>query len=78
MVAEVTNQEPVLVLNEKKYIISDLSDEAKYFITQINDIQTDINTLTISLDRHRMAYQGFQQKLELAVQPPEEVGEEDE
>ena len=76
MVTEVTNQEPVLVLNEKKYIISDLSDEAKYFITQINDIQTDINSLTKALDRHQTAYQGFQQKLELAVEP--EVGEEDE
>ncbi|SVB18114.1 uncharacterized protein METZ01_LOCUS170968, partial [marine metagenome] len=29
MVAEVTDQEPVLVLNDKKYIINDLSDEAK-------------------------------------------------
>ena len=28
MATEVTDQEPVLVLNEKKYIINDLSDEA--------------------------------------------------
>ena len=78
MVTEVTNNEPILVLNEKKYIISELSQEAQYCISQINDIQKDINICTITLDRHKTAYSGFQQRLELAVQPPEEVEEEDE
>tara|TARA_Y100001951_G_scaffold54592_1_gene43273 strand:+ start:178 stop:423 length:246 start_codon:yes stop_codon:yes gene_type:complete len=71
MVAEVTNSEPVLVLGDKKYIISELSDEAQYCISQINDIQKDINVCTIALDRHRTAYSGFQLRLERAVQPPE-------
>ena len=39
MVAEVTDQEPVLMLNDKKYIISDLSDEAKYCVAQLQSIQ---------------------------------------
>ena len=29
---EVTQDEPVLVLDDKKYVISELSDEAKYFV----------------------------------------------
>ena len=81
MVAEVTNSEPVLVLGDKKYIISELSQEAQYCISQINDIQKDVNICSIALDRHKTAYQGFQQRLELAVQPPTEqiiAGEEDE
>jgi hypothetical protein len=29
---QVTNDEPVLVLDDKKYVISELSDEAKYLV----------------------------------------------
>ena len=34
--AEVTDQEPVLVLGDKKYIISDLEPQAQYYVRQIN------------------------------------------
>jgi len=32
MTAEVTDQEPVLVLNDKKYIISELEPQAQYCV----------------------------------------------
>ena len=63
MVAEVTNQEPVLVLNEKKYIISDLSDEAKYCVAQLQSIQNQIGNTQASLDQLQMASVGFTDKL---------------
>ena len=46
MVTEVSDQEPVLVLNDKKYIINDLSDEAKSCIIQLQSVQTQINQTT--------------------------------
>jgi len=69
MVTEVTDQEPVLVLNDKKYIISDLSQEAQYCVNQLNVIQSSITTTSAELDRHQMAYQGFTAKLSTLVEP---------
>jgi len=63
MVAEVTDQEPVLMLNDKKYIISDLSDEAKYCVAQLQSIQNQISNTTASLDQLQMASVGFTDKL---------------
>jgi len=63
MVAEVTDQEPVLMLNEKKYIISDLSDEAKYCVAQLQSIQNQIGNSQASLDQLQMASIGFTDKL---------------
>ena len=75
MVTEVTNNEPILVLNEKKYIISELSQEAQYCISQINDIQKDINICTITLDRHRTAYSGSLEDLNKEIATAREKGD---
>ena len=69
MVTEVTDQEPVLVLNDKKYIISDLPQEAQYCVQQLNSIQQDINNASAALDRHNMAFSGFTAKLSALVEP---------
>ena len=42
MSTEVTNEEPVLVLDDKKYVISDLSDTAKYIVQSLNNLQQKI------------------------------------
>jgi hypothetical protein len=60
---EVTDQEPVLVLNEKKYIINDLSDEAKSCIIQLQSVQTQMNQTQASFEQLQMAYNGFNAKL---------------
>ena len=63
MVAEVTDQEPVLVLNDKKYIINDLSDEAKSCIIQLQSVQTQMNQTQASFEQLQMAFNGFNEKL---------------
>ena len=71
MVAEVTDQEPVLVLNDKKYIINDLSDEAKSCIVQLQSVQTQMNQTSASFEQLQMAYNGFNSKLIGLVEEPE-------
>ena len=71
MVAEVTDQEPVLMLNDKKYIISDLSDEAKYCVAQLQSIQNQIGNSQASLDQLQMASVGFTDKLTTLVESDE-------
>ena len=71
MVAEVTDQEPVLVLNDKKYIINDLSDEAKSCIIQLQSVQTQMNQTSASFEQLQMAYNGFNSKLIGLVEEPD-------
>ena len=63
MVTEVTDQEPVLVLNDKKYIINDLSDEAKSCIIQLQSVQTQMNQTQATFEQLQMAFNGFNERL---------------
>jgi hypothetical protein len=73
MVTEVTDQEPVLVLNEKKYIINDLSDEAKACIIQLQNVQTQMNQTSATFEQLQMAFNGFNEKLAGLVEDTETV-----
>jgi len=73
MVAEVTDQEPVLVLNEKKYIINDLSDEAKACIIQLQNVQTQMGQTSATFEQLQMAFNGFNEKLAGLVEDTETV-----
>ena len=68
MVTEVTDQEPVLVLNDKKYIINDLSDEAKSCIVQLQSVQTQMNNTQASFEQLQMAFNGFNERLVVLVE----------
>ena len=68
MATEVTDQEPVLVLNEKKYIINDLSDEAKSCIVQLQSVQTQMNQTQASFEQLQMAFNGFNDRLAVLVE----------
>ena len=57
-------EEPVLVLNDKKYIISELSDEAKAFVLEINVLDQDIAMTRRSLDRLLLAKEGYTNRLQ--------------
>ena len=74
--AEVTNQEPVLMLNDKKYIISELDPQAQYFVGQLNYVQQEMDKCKQELDRHTMAYNGFQANLAALLEDTEEPLEE--
>ena len=68
MATEITDQEPVLALNEKKYIISELSDKAKYCVAQLQSLQTQISNTQASLDQFQMAAVGFTDRLTALVE----------
>ena len=68
MATEVTDQEPVLVLNDKKYIINDLSDEAKSCIVQLQSVQTQMNQTQANFEQLQMAFNGFNDRLAVLVE----------
>ena len=57
-------EEPVLVLNDKKYIISELSDEAKAFVLEINALDQDSAMVRRNLDRLLLAKEGYTNRLQ--------------
>ena len=66
-------EEPVLVLDDKKYVISELSDEAKYIVACLNSLTAKRQNLQMELDQVQVASQGFTDRLKEAVEnPPEE------
>ena len=75
MAAEVTNEEPVLMLDDKKYIIDELSDEAKIAIAQINDLQQQLNINSARAAQNQMAIAGFTEQLKEIVEAPDEPEE---
>ena len=67
-------QEPVLVLDDKKYVISELSDEAKYIVACLNSLTAKKQNLQMELDQINVASEGFTSRLKDAVEesPDEE------
>ena len=68
MATEITDQEPVLVLNDKKYIINDLSDEAKSCIVQLQNVQNQMNQTQATFEQLQMAFNGFNERLVVLVE----------
>ena len=64
-------EEPVLVLNDKKYIISDLSDEAKTFVLEINLVDQETNQARRTLDRLTLAKEGYTNRLVQILEEPD-------
>lgn len=74
---EVTQDEPVLILDDKKYVISELSDEAKYYVAILNSLATKRQNLQMELDQVTVASEGFTTRLKDIVESSDdEVGED--
>jgi hypothetical protein len=76
MTEEITN-EPVLELNDKKYIINDMKDVEKAFVMELNAIAQEENQLRRQLDRLTLAKEGYTVRLQQSLENPDE-GSEDE
>ena len=77
MTTQVDN-EPVLVLDGKKYIIDDLSDTAKYLLSCIDDVQKQLLANQMRTDQLNMSKEGLTNRLKAELTPPETESEEKE
>ena len=78
MSTEITNEEPVLVLNDKKYIISEMTDLQKAFVVELNALEQDINNTRRNLDRLVLAKEGYTSRLQQDLESPPEPSEPNE
>ena len=71
---EVTNSEPVLMFNDKKYIISELHDDAKVIVNMLQGLEHDLINAKIQHDRLLLAKEGYTSRLEQVIdKDPNEV-----
>ena len=63
---------PVLTLNDKNYVIEDLSDQAKYCVAQIQDLEQQIGQSKARLDQLEVAKRGFTDLFTGEVEKPDE------
>ena len=71
MTEEITN-EPVLELNNKKYIINDMKDVEKAFVLELNAIGQEEVQLRRQLDRLTLAREGYTNRLASSLENPDD------
>lgn len=62
---------PTLVLDGQNYIIEDLSDKAKYMVSQLQDLQQQATANSARADQIEVARQGFTTLLKEEIANPQ-------
>jgi len=66
-------KKPVLNLDDKEYIIEDMTDEQKMMVNHINDIQNKQNSNQFIADQLSVGKEAFINMLRESLAKPEEV-----
>ena len=66
-----TAEKPVLTFDGEDYVIENLSDTAKYFVTQLQDLATQEAQTKARLDQIVVAAEGFKEMLEKQIEEDE-------
>jgi len=71
---EVTeNEVQTITMNDKEYKVDEISDKAKYLVSQVQDMQTQANQTRARLDQIEVGIQGFTGLLQQELENPEPV-----
>ena len=66
-------EKPVLNLDDKEYVIEDMTDEQKMMVNHINDLQNKQNTNTFMADQLQVGKEAFINMLRTSLESEEEV-----
>jgi len=69
-------EKPTLVFDGKNYTVDDLSDTSKYIVSQLQDLENQINMTKGRLDQLEVAKRGFTGMLGDELRKVEETFEE--
>ena len=71
-------EKPVLNLDDKEYVIEDMTDEQKMMVNHINDLQGKQNTNQFMADQLAVGKEAFVNMLRASLEEPEVVEAEEE
>jgi len=67
-----------LNFNDKNYIIEDMSDQARYIVAQLQDLQSQEGQMKAKLDQITVAAEGFKNLLNKQIEEDENPTEPEE
>tara|TARA_R110001592_G_scaffold57717_1_gene175448 strand:- start:2622 stop:2852 length:231 start_codon:yes stop_codon:yes gene_type:complete len=67
--AKEKKEKPVLNLNDKEYIIEDMTDEQKMMVNHINDLQNKQNSNQFMADQLAVGKESFINMLSASLEP---------
>jgi predicted transcriptional regulator len=71
MSTQVTNDEPVLVLDDKKYLIENLSDDAKYVVGVLQDLNIQLQSTQMRMTQLQASQNALTAQLKELVEDSE-------
>tara|TARA_Y100000593_G_scaffold40903_1_gene78691 strand:+ start:967 stop:1197 length:231 start_codon:yes stop_codon:yes gene_type:complete len=71
--AKEQKEKPVLNLDDKEYVIEDMTDEQKMMVNHINDLQNKQNTNQFMADQLAVGKEAFINMLRTSLESEEEV-----
>lgn len=71
-------QEPSITFEGKTHKVEDLSEQSKYFVSQIQDLSKQIGGARARVDQLEMARKGFEDLLRRDLTPKTEIVEPEE
>ena len=76
--AKEQKEKPVLNLDDKEYVIEDMTDEQKMMVNHINDLQNKQNTNTFMADQLQVGKEAFINMLRTSLETEAEEVESEE
>ena len=70
--AKEQKEKPVLNLDDKEYVIEDMTDKQKMMVNHINDLQNKQNTNAFMADQLQIGKEAFINLLRASLEEPEE------
>ena len=77
MSTQVTNDEPVLVLDDKKYLIENLSDDARYVVGVLQDLNVQLQSAQMRMTQLQASQNALTTQLKELVEDSESSDGED-
>ncbi len=77
MSTQVTNDEPVLVLDDKKYLIENLSDDARYVVGVLQDLNVQLQSTQMRMTQLQASQNALTAQLKELVEDSESSDGED-
>jgi len=70
--SEEIKNEPVLELNDNKYLINDMTDMEKAYVSELQSISQEENQIKRQLDRLLLAREGYTNRLQQSLENPDD------
>jgi len=70
------NKEPVVTIDDKEYLVSDLDNNQRYLLVQIQEVSNDIRSLNMKVDQLQAALTTFKNSLAKSLEESSDTNQD--